>query len=51
MKETQEILQKTAKHQESLACESKQKTPNNLFGYGSINIEAAVQLAQEKYGK
>lgn len=50
MKEVQDILQKTAKHQESTDCQSRQKSPNNVYGYGSIDIEAAINYAIQKYG-
>jgi len=41
-----EILDKSSRHQESLDCQSKLKSPNNLFGWGSINLENALAIAR-----
>jgi len=46
IKETREILYKTALQQESTLCSSRQSSPNNVFGWGTINIEKAVNQAE-----
>lgn len=44
---TQIVLQKTANHQRATppACDSERETPNNVFGYGTINLEKAYEAA------
>jgi len=42
----QDIFQRTALHQPSTLCSSTQQSPNNVFGYGSINMEEAIKLAR-----
>jgi len=51
IKETNEILFKSANHQKSRDCESTTDSPNNVFGYGTINAFKAYELAQELNGK
>jgi len=41
------FFEKTAKHQRSTLCESKQESPNNLFGFGTIDVYKAYLLAKE----
>jgi len=43
---TTEILQKSALHQTSNECGSN-GTPNNVFGYGTVDIEKAFQEAEK----
>jgi subtilisin family serine protease len=47
--ETIEILKKTSKRQTSTLCTTT-GSPNNVFGYGTINIFAAYELAKSIYG-
>jgi len=47
LNETMGILYKSAKHQESTLCNSTLKSPNNLFGWGTIQIDKAVVLAKD----
>jgi len=49
-KKTNEILYKSANHQTSRDCESSTESPNNVFGYGTINALKAFELAQALYG-
>jgi len=50
IKETNQILYETALHQTSTECESRQPTPNNVYGYGTINALKAFERAHELYG-
>lgn len=43
---TLEILKKTARHQTSNLCGSS-GSPNNVFGYGTIDIYKAYELASK----
>lgn len=45
--ETLEIIYKTAKHQPSKDCNSPQETPNYTFGYGTIDVYAAYNMARK----
>jgi subtilisin family serine protease len=45
--ETLEIIYKTAKHQTSTECDSKGQSPNYTFGYGTIDVYAAYNLAKQ----
>jgi subtilisin family serine protease len=47
---TNQILYETALHQTSSECESRQPTPNNVYGHGTVNAEKAIQRAIELYG-
>lgn len=42
---TETILNETAFHISSTSCSSPQTSPNNLFGYGRLDIKAAVDNA------
>lgn len=44
---TIKILQTTARHQESLDCKSPQKSPNNVYGYGTVDVLAAYEYAMK----
>jgi serine protease AprX len=46
MKCVQHIFEHTARHQPSTLCGSTQQSPNNVFGYGTIDMEAAVKYAK-----
>jgi len=46
---TEEIFRNTSLRQPSNLCQSN-GSPNNVFGYGTINVLNAVQLAQKLYG-
>jgi len=46
---TMEIVYATAKHQASNECNSN-GSPNNVYGYGTIDVEKAVTLAKQLYG-
>jgi len=46
---TNKILYQTAKHQNSTECESR-GSPNNVYGYGTINAYKAYQLALSLFG-
>jgi len=50
IRETNEILYKTANHQTSRDCESTTDSPNNVFGYGTINALKAFEMANQLYG-
>jgi len=50
IKETNEILYKTANHQKTRDCESTTDSPNNVYGYGTINAQKAYEMAQQLYG-
>jgi subtilisin family serine protease len=50
LKETNEILYKSAIHTKSRDCESRQDTPNNVYGHGTIQAEKAFEIAMEMYG-
>lgn len=50
IKETNQILFDTANKNPSTDCESRQQSPNNVYGYGSINAYKAYQRALELYG-
>jgi len=50
LKETNEILYKSAIHTKSRECESRQDTPNNVYGHGTIQAEKAFEIAMEMYG-
>jgi len=50
IKETNEILYQSALHQTSTDCESRQGSPNNVYGYGTINIAKAFEMAHKLYG-
>jgi len=43
-----DIFQRTAAHQPSSDCSSPQQSPNNVFGYGSINFAEAIRLARSR---
>jgi len=51
IKKTNQILYETANHQQSQDCESRTPSPNNVYGYGTINALKAFERAQELYGK
>ena len=51
IKLTWEILEKTALHQESTWCKSESKSPNNAYGFGSINVLKAFEYAKELISK
>jgi subtilisin family serine protease len=51
MKETMKVIYASATPMESTLCGSTRKVPNNLYGYGIINIEKAVDLALKEYRK
>jgi subtilisin family serine protease len=50
IEKTNKILYQTAAHQESTECESKQPTPNNVYGHGTINAWKAYKKAKALYG-
>jgi subtilisin family serine protease len=43
---TQEIFEKTAKHQPSTLCNSQHESPNNEYGYGGIDVWKAYEYAK-----
>jgi serine protease AprX len=47
--ETEQVLNDSAVHINSNACGSA-GSPNNTYGYGRLNVEAAVNLALQLYG-
>eukprot|EP01080_Neovahlkampfia_damariscottae_P007327 gene7327-11646_t len=47
VKLTKEILEKTALHQQSRDCSSSQNSPNNVYGFGSINVLKAYEIGQK----
>jgi subtilisin family serine protease len=49
VKLTKTLLQKSALNQESKLCSSSQKSPNNVFGYGSINVLKAYEMGKELF--
>lgn len=49
--ETNKIIFAAALHQTSTECESKQPTPNNVYGHGTIMALKAFELAEQKFGK
>jgi subtilisin family serine protease len=48
VKKTNEILQKSSLGQTSTVCDPK-GTPNGVFGYGTVDYEKAVKLAQNLF--
>jgi len=44
---TQEIIQLTAHHQESTDCGSSTKSPNNVYGYGTIDVAKAYEFGKK----
>jgi subtilisin family serine protease len=42
----QHILQRTAQHQADRSCDSPQDSPNNSFGFGTVDMEAAFEYAR-----
>jgi subtilisin family serine protease len=50
IKRTNEVLYQTANHQRTRDCESPKDTPNNVYGYGTINVLKAYELATKLYG-
>jgi len=50
IKETNAILYQSSKHQKTRDCESRADTPNNVYGYGTIDLAKAFALATEIYG-
>jgi len=46
IEKTREIFEKSAEHQTSNLCNSPQPTPNNVYGYGTINVIKAYELAK-----
>jgi len=49
IKRTNEVLFKSSYHQNTTECNSENKIPNNVFGYGTVNIKKAVDLAKTLY--
>ena len=49
MKKTMAVIYKTATPMESTQCGSTESVPNNVYGYGIINIEKAVDEAKKLY--
>jgi len=47
IEKTMEIFEKTSKHQPSSECQSNTTSPNNIYGYGTIDVLKAYQLAKE----
>lgn len=47
--ETIKLLQKVSLKQESTDCKSPNKTPNYVYGYGTVDALKAYQLALELY--
>ena len=47
VKLTKEILAKSALHQESKDCKSEQSSPNNVYGFGSINVLKAYEIGKK----
>lgn len=47
IKETLEILYLSAKHQETAECGKEKKSPNNVYGYGTVNIYEAYKVAKK----
>eukprot|EP01080_Neovahlkampfia_damariscottae_P002266 gene2266-2440_t len=47
IKLTWKILEKTALHQESIWCKSESKTPNNVYGYGTVNVLKALEYGRQ----
>jgi len=45
---TTEILEKTALHQPSTECNSTQQSPNNVYGYGTVDILKAYEEAKRQ---
>lgn len=47
---TQKIFEETAEHQQDGTCDTKPKSPNFVYGYGTINVgrafERALQIVQ-----
>jgi len=50
IKKTNEILYETASKTPSTLCESRQPTPNNVYGHGTINARKAYERAVALYG-
>lgn len=46
IQKTLEIFEKTAKHQKTNECSSN-GSPNNVYGYGTIDVLKAYNLAKE----
>jgi subtilisin family serine protease len=46
---TAEIFFKSAVPQQTTECQSK-GIPNNLFGWGSLNVEKAIEIARREFG-
>jgi len=51
IQKTNEVLYKSALHQTSTDCQSTKPSPNNVYGWGTINAEKALTLAIELYGQ
>lgn len=49
IKLTQEILYQTAHHQKTDECSGNQKIPNNVYGYGTVNIGNAFEMARKLF--
>jgi len=47
IEKTLEIFEKTAKHQTSTQCDTNGGSPNNVYGYGTIDVHKAYLLAKE----
>jgi subtilisin family serine protease len=46
--ETMSILYRSARHQATDECGTEKKSPNNVYGYGTVNILAAYKLAKRE---
>jgi hypothetical protein len=49
IKETNEVFYKSAFHQNTTECNSNNRIPSNVFGYGTVNVKRAVDLALKFY--
>jgi len=51
IEKTIEIINKSAKKVSSTDCNSPGGVPNNVYGHGNINVDAAITLAKKLYRK
>jgi len=49
--ETNKVLFEASNHQRTRDCNSPTDSPNHVYGYGTINVEAAISIAKKRFNK